>query len=42
LEAGNMAAMERIDLRFPAVPLAAMDWAQPASGIRGDAVRDEV
>jgi hypothetical protein len=37
-----MAAMERIDLRFPAAPFAAMDWAQPASGVRLDAVRGEV
>ena len=33
-----MAAMERIDLRFPAVLLAAMDWAQPVGGVRCGAV----
>jgi hypothetical protein len=29
-----MAAMERIDLRFPAVMLAAMGWVQPVGGVR--------
>ena len=37
-----MAAMERIDLRFPAVLLAAMDWVQPVGGVRRDVVRGVV